>query len=188
MPGKHARSRTPARTLLIVALGLLSLSCAGRGSAGEEADGPASRGLSIEPADANVVIAAVAASEAKTIVMNVWATWCGPCREEFPDLMQLREAYAGRGLELVLVSADFDDRHEAALAFLDEQGVDFPTWIKTGDDMEFIDTLNPEWGGTLPATFVYDSDGRLRAFWEGKASYEQMEERVLPFLEESNRR
>jgi thiol-disulfide isomerase/thioredoxin len=143
--------------------------------------------LSLEPADAGAVLAAVQASPAKTVVMNVWATWCGPCREEFPDLLRLREAYAADGLELMLVSADFEDRLDDAETFLAEQGVDFHTWIKTGDDMQFIDALNPEWGGALPATFVYDSGGRLRAFWEGKASYEQLEQRVLPILEESNR-
>ena len=41
-------------------------------------------------------------------------------------------------------------------------------------------------GGALPATFVYDAEGRLRAFWEGKATYAQMQERVVPILEEAN--
>ena len=90
------------------------------------------------------------------------------------------------GLDLVLVSADFDDQVGAAHAFLADQVVDFPTWLKTGKDMEFIDHLNPDWGGALPATFVYDANGELRAFWEGKASDVQREQRVLPILEEAD--
>ena len=45
------------------------------------------------------------------------------------------------------------------------------SYLKTGDDMEFIDRLEPRWTGALPATFIYDGGGSLRDFWEGKASY-----------------
>lgn len=120
------------------------------------------------------------------VVLNVWATWCIPCREEFPDLLRLRQAHASQGLSLVLVCADFDDRIVQAREFLAERGVDFPSYLKTGDDMEFIDSLNPEWTGALPATFVYDSAGRLATFWEGKASFAEMERRILPLLQESS--
>jgi thiol-disulfide isomerase/thioredoxin len=124
----------------------------------------------------------VRAGRARATALNVWATWCGPCREEFPDLLRLRETYRARGLDLVLVTGDFDSQLDEARAFLAGHGVDFETYIKTGRDMEFIDTLNPDWSGALPATFVFDGEGRRRDFWEGKASYEEMERRVLPVL------
>lgn len=136
-----------------------------------------------QPADAATVMAAVQAPGAKVTVLNVWATWCEPCREEFPDLVRLGHEYQGRGVRLVLVSGDFDTEKAAVNKFLTDQGVDFATYIKSGDDMKFINGLNPKWSGALPATFVYDGNGRLRDFWEGKASYQQMEERLLRVLE-----
>jgi thiol-disulfide isomerase/thioredoxin len=108
-------------------------------------------------------------------VVNVWATWCTPCREEFPDLLRLHRAYRERGLRLILVSADFEDRVDEVRGFLDREGVDFETFLKTGDDMHFIDRLDPKWSGALPATFVYDGRGALRNFHEGRTSYAELE-------------
>lgn len=136
-----------------------------------------------QPADAPAVLAAVQAPGAKATVLNVWATWCEPCREEFPDLVRLGHEYSNRGVRLVLVSGDFDTEKAAVDKFLADQGVDFATYIKSGDDMKFINSLNPKWSGALPATFVYDGQGRLRDFWEGKASYEKMKERLLRVLQ-----
>jgi thiol-disulfide isomerase/thioredoxin len=147
------------------------------------ADASAARGPELVPASADALLAHVREAGARAVVLNVWATWCGPCREEFPDLLRLREAYRERGLELVLVSGDFEDQIGEVREFLASHGVDFATYVKTGRDMEFINTLSPDWSGALPATFVYDGDGRRRDFWEGKASYADMERRVLPVLE-----
>jgi thiol-disulfide isomerase/thioredoxin len=133
-------------------------------------------------ATAATVLEAVREPGAKAVLVNVWATWCLPCREEFPDLMQLRHEYADRGLRLVLVSGDLDVDRQAAGRFLADQGVDFPTYFKQQDDMEFIDGLDPRWSGALPATFLYDSAGSLHDFWEGKASYETLEEKLLAVL------
>jgi len=136
----------------------------------------------IRPATHADLKAAVEAARGHVVVLNVWATWCGPCRAEFPDLLQLYRTYRERGMELMLVSADFDDQLGAARAFLAANDVDFPTYLKTGDDMEFIDSIDPGWTGALPATFVYDETGRLRTFWEGRATYAEMERRILPVL------
>ena len=119
----------------------------------------------------------------RPVLVNFWATWCVPCREEFPDLMRVYRELENRGFRLILVSGDFDSQVPAAKAFLIEQGVDFPTFLKEEDDMKFINTLNPEWTGALPATFLYDGSGTLRDFWEGKASYETLTERVSAVLD-----
>jgi thiol-disulfide isomerase/thioredoxin len=119
---------------------------------------------------------------ASAVLVNVWATWCVPCREEFPDLLRLRRDYAARGLRLVLVSGDFDSEIRSARRFLEEQGVDFPTYVKTGRDMEFINAFEPKWSGVLPATFLYDAGGSLRRMWEQKTSYATLEAGVLEVL------
>jgi thiol-disulfide isomerase/thioredoxin len=137
-------------------------------------------GLSVTPATVDQVHAMAAAPGARATVVNVWATWCAPCREELPDLLEVAKAHRDRGLRLVLVSADFDSVQ--ALRFLEQRGVDFPTWLKSGDDMGFINGLSPRWSGALPATFVYDADGRLVNFWEGKADRARFEQAVSAAL------
>jgi thiol-disulfide isomerase/thioredoxin len=135
------------------------------------------------PATAPQVLDAVKAAQQKVVVVNVWATWCIPCREEMPDLLKLRRAYKDRGVALLLVSGDFSSERDQAAAFLGEQGVDFPTYIKTGDDMAFINAFDPQWSGALPATFIYDGQGRLRHALLGKSSYAQFEAKVLDVLQ-----
>ena len=147
--------------------------------------GPSAASLpAIQRADADRVLELVREADAEVVVVNVWATWCMPCREEFPDLLRLRKEYAESGLELMLVSGDFsDDAEEQIGSFLLTQGVDFVTYLKEGDDMRFIDTLARQWSGALPATLFYGGDGTLREFWEGKADYARMKravERILP--------
>jgi thiol-disulfide isomerase/thioredoxin len=134
------------------------------------------------PATAAQILDAVKAAHAKAVVVNVWATWCIPCREEMPDLLRLRRAYQDRGVALLLVSGDFGSAREQAAAFLTEQGVDFPTYIKTGDDTAFINAFDPQWSGTLPATFIYDGQGRRRRALLGKSSYAQFEAALLDVL------
>lgn len=128
------------------------------------------------------LLAAIKSTKAKVTVVNVWATWCVPCREEFPDLLKLRRAYQDKGVQVLFVSGDFASEREQVLAFLGEQGVDFPTYLKTGDDMQFIDAFDPKWSGALPATFIYDRQGRQRHALLGKSSYAQFEAKVLDVL------
>lgn len=135
------------------------------------------------PATASEILDAVRAAKKQVVVVNVWATWCIPCREEFPDLLKLRRQYQDRGVDVLFVSGDFSGERDQATAFLTEQGVDFPTYIKTGDDMAFIDAFDPKWSGALPATFIYDGQGRLRHALLGKSSYAQFEAKVLDVLQ-----
>jgi thiol-disulfide isomerase/thioredoxin len=135
------------------------------------------------PATAAQVLDAVKAARAQVVVVNVWATWCIPCREEMPDLLRLRRDYRDRGVALLLVSGDFSTERQAAAEFLGEQGVDFPTYIKTGDDMAFINAFDPTWSGALPATFIYDGQGRLRHALLGKTSYAELAAKIRTVLQ-----
>ncbi len=134
------------------------------------------------PATAPRILDAVRQPGARAVLVDVWATWCQPCREEFPDLIRLYRAYRDHGLRLILVDADFAQDRAAAARFLAAQGVDFPTYAKDGPDMEFIDGLEPSWTGTLPATFFYDSKGALRAAWQGRTDYATLERKVLEVM------
>lgn len=143
---------------------------------------PAEPTVELQPATVEQLHAAIQAGGARVVLLNVWATWCVPCREEFPDLLRIRREYRERGLRLVLVSGDFDEEIPAARKFLKEQGVDFLTYIKQGDDMTFINGIDSLWSGAMPATVLYDASGRKLWFREGKTSYDSLKARIDPLL------
>ncbi len=126
----------------------------------------------MHPVSGGELLELVRSADASAVLVNVWATWCTTCREEFPDLLRLRRVYRERGLAVVFLSGDFPSEEDAALAFLHDLGVDFPTYLKSGKDMDLIEALHQDWSGGLPATFVYDSHGKLSEWWEGRVKYE----------------
>ncbi len=130
------------------------------------------------PADSARVLEEVRRPGASAVLVNVWATWCAPCREEMPDLVRIAKDWKARGLRLILVSADFPEDAAEAARFLGAQGVDFPSFLKEEPDMAFIEALDPRWDGALPATFLYDGAGNLEAFWEGKAEVADLESKI----------
>ena len=93
------------------------------------------------PAEAEAILAEVRTPGAAAVLVNVWATWCAPCREEFPDLLHVARELAPKGLRLVLVSVDFAGARRRRATFLTSQGVDFPTFVRTGKDEAFVDGL-----------------------------------------------
>ena len=139
-----------------------------------------------EPATADRVLQAVREPGAKAVVVNVWATWCEPCRAEFPDLMRVARELRPEGLRVVLVSADFDENLPKAREFLADLGVDFASYHKTGDDMQFINTLDSTWTGAIPATLLYDGAGHRVRFWEGRQDYETFSRAVREVLHQGS--
>ena len=114
-------------------------------------------------------------SQARIVAVNLWATWCIPCREEFPDLLQFRMEKQPAGFELLLVSTDLDPENDGTVAFLASMGVDFPSYLKEGDDQDFLDRLSPDWSGILPTT-IWFVDGELRLTHEGKLDTKKLDE------------
>lgn len=139
--------------------------------------------IQLQKATASDVLQVVQESDASVKMVNVWATWCQPCREEFPDLLQLRENYNDQGFDLIFVSADFEGELPQVKQFLADHQVDFTTFMKTGKDMEFINTLHDEWSGALPATLVFGPEGELQDFWQGKADYAKLESAIKPYIQ-----
>ncbi len=121
--------------------------------------------------------------QGKVVMINLWATWCVPCRKEFPDLIELYGKYRDRGLELILISVDFAEQRSQVEAFLKENGVTFPTYINAEDSYEaLISFLAPDWIGGLPTTFVIDRKGRLDRSLVGGQNYEVFHKAVAPLL------
>lgn len=135
-----------------------------------------------KPAEAEAILAEVRRPGASAVLVNVWATWCAPCVEEFPDLLHVARELGPKGLRLVLVSVDLPGSEDETTAFLTKQGVDFPTFTRSGKDELFVDGLEAQWSGAIPATFLYDGSGKLVRFWEGKASYPVIKKRAQDAL------
>jgi thiol-disulfide isomerase/thioredoxin len=91
------------------------------------------------------------------VVVNFWATWCIPCREEMPIFVKLHERRAGEGVGVIGASADAAGNEHAVEAFVREQQIHFPIWIgATTLDMERLGL-----GTALPATAIIDRDGTV---------------------------
>jgi thiol-disulfide isomerase/thioredoxin len=161
------------KTALAVALGAGLWGCGGSEPRSAPAGGGKGNGPELVSVNGAQLMQRVRSSQAQVVLVNVWATWCVPCREEFPALLQLARSLPQERLDLVLVSADFPDQAEAARRFLASQGVAFPSYLKEGGDEEFIDALAKRWSGALPATFVFNRQRDLVRFWEGGASFEE---------------
>ena len=97
------------------------------------------------------------------LLLNFWATWCDPCREEFPDLLKIESDYRKRNLDFVAVSFDFsEDAQTAVPDFLRQVKADVtPYWLNLPDPEPAIKMVDPAWGGGIPATFLFDAQGNL---------------------------
>lgn len=104
----------------------------------------------------------------KPLLINFWATWCEPCREEFPDLVKLDAEYKGR-IDLITVSLDFEEELATGIPkFLAEMKATMPTYLFiTPDETAAISKVSKDWQGGLPFTVIYAADGRLSYFRQG---------------------
>jgi peroxiredoxin len=108
-----------------------------------------------------------------------------PCVEEFPHFVKLDRALDDRGVDVMFISTDFPNERKKVVEFLAEHGVTGTSYLKTGNSTEFVNGFSEEWSGAVPATFIYDGEGTLLDFWEGKASYEELKERVTSHLDKT---
>jgi len=116
----------------------------------------------------------------KPVLVNLWATWCKPCVEEFPELLKIREEYKDKSLEVVLISLDFgDDARYRTTNFLKKMGVDFESYSNAfKSDEDLINYFDMKWNGGIPATFIYDKSGKLSSSMIGKRTYEEFKKEV----------
>ncbi len=98
----------------------------------------------------------------KLRVINVWATWCGPCVTEFPDFMEMNHMYRRRDFEFVSVSADNPEKKDKALKFLKSQFASNKNYIFNSDDKyKLIEAIDPKWQGALPYTMIIEPGGKI---------------------------
>ncbi len=145
---------------------VLLISCAGQVEKEVEV-------LEVEPIKAHQISEIVSSyAGEKAVLLNVWATWCVPCVEEFPYIAQVQKEFPD-DLKVIFISADFPEDLDRVHGFLRDNGVDWQTYLKDDRDEPFIDAVYSKWTGALPATIVYNKDGSLLKFFERPAHYDE---------------
>jgi len=118
--------------------------------------------VSVEPIDAAGVQALVRNDSNKVRLINLWATWCGPCVIEFPELVAINRMYRGRDFELITISADAPENKEAVLSFLKKQQASSKNYIFSHDDKyKLMSAIDKESPGSLPYTIVVEPGGKI---------------------------
>jgi thiol-disulfide isomerase/thioredoxin len=98
----------------------------------------------------------------KLRLINVWATWCGPCVTEFPEFITINRMFKGRDFEFVTISADEPTKRDKALKFLTRQQASNANYIfNTDDKYKLIEAVDPSWQGALPYTILVEPGGKI---------------------------
>ena len=119
----------------------------------------------------------------KLLIVNFWATWCEPCRDEYPMLNELAKQYAPQGVRVVGVSLDQDGDLILMRRFLARYKPVFPNYRKkAGEESAFDQAVLPGWNGALPATIFYAKDGAQAAHFLGEQKRETYESAIRSLL------
>jgi thiol-disulfide isomerase/thioredoxin len=134
--------------------------------------------------DANELAARIAKERGKVVLVNFWASWCLPCREEFPALVRLQDRLGNQGLSIIGVTIDVTSQLPAVEKFLGETRPTFPNYRKRsgGDDGDFIDAVEKSWGGELPFSVLYDRNGKKARVLSGPRTEKDFEREIRAIL------
>lgn len=115
----------------------------------------------------------------KIVLVNFWATWCGPCKAETPDLVRVYERYRGKGVTIAAVSMD-EDPAKVVPRFLARYGVEYPVLIPAAASpiTEAVESL--------PTSFLVDQQGRIARTWVGMLHEEELTMNIEELLAEGS--
>ena len=129
--------------------------------------------------DMNGVDVKLASFKGKPIIVNFWATWCGPCRAEIPSLVELQTQYGAEGKDVVILGISVDDPIEKLKPYAAKMKMNYPVLVGNGRD-DVQDAFGPLWG--IPVTVFIDREGRIAKKHSGIASKEQFEQEIKALL------
>jgi thiol-disulfide isomerase/thioredoxin len=133
----------------------------------------------VTPDDLHAVIARHVGT---VVVVNFWASWCPPCRTEFPDIMAVDRDYKARGVQVLAVSMNAPDETEDIDGFLQTFQPSFPVYRAADPEDGFYQGVSREWFGELPVTFVVDAAGRTVHFHKTPVTYDELARDLAPLL------
>jgi thiol-disulfide isomerase/thioredoxin len=121
--------------------------------------------------------------DGKIYVINFWATWCAPCVKELPYFEKIKQEYANKNVEVLLVSLDFPKQVEKKLIpFINKNKIQSEVVLL--DDVNedvWIKAIDESWSGALPATIIYNKNNRK--FYEQSFDYKTLESELLTFIQ-----
>lgn len=113
-------------------------------------------------------------------LVNVWATWCAPCRLEYPQFVVVQRMFGARDFEFVSVSADKLEKKPEALEFLEKSQSAVTNYISTTDDKyELIEAIDPDWNGALPYTALIEPGGRVVWSYQGEVDFQELKRTIV---------
>jgi len=135
------------------------------------------RNIDVPLLDKDVFQSLLEKNKGKVLFINTWATWCVPCKEEFPDLVRLQDHYKNSDVVFIGISVDLKDHIESmVIPFLHSQNVNFQNYVQNfKEPADLINLLNENWRGAVPATFIYDKEGIQQSFLLGMHSFEEFQ-------------
>ncbi|NDQ57161.1 MAG: TlpA family protein disulfide reductase [Acidipila sp.] len=137
-----------------------------------------------EVIDGTRYLALVKERRGKPLMVSFWATWCEPCRDEYPMVVDLARQYGEKRLSVIGVSLDEDAEAGLMRRFLARAVPGFPNYRKKpGNEEAFINRVNPKWSGALPATFFYSREGQLVTQIVGEAKRETFEAAIQKVIQ-----
>ena len=125
-------------------------------------------------------------TQTKPLLVNFWATWCDPCRDEFPDLVKVDRDYRDKGLDFIAISLDdAADIKTAVPDFLRQVKATMPVFLLSVSDPEpVILAVDKDWGGALPATFLYDAHGKVVFKHYGRVKTPELRDAIEKVMKE----
>jgi thiol-disulfide isomerase/thioredoxin len=135
---------------------------------------PANFDFTIKDVDGNQV--SLASYKGKVVLLNFWATWCGPCKAEIPGFVRLQEKYRD---QLVIIGYSVDDTAEKAKAYAAEYKMNYPILLGEGRE-DVQDAYGPIWG--IPASFIISKDGKVCRKHMGIAPEAVFEKEVVALM------
>ena len=134
----------------------------------------------VSPIDTDALKGLLTQPRERPLLVNFWATFCDPCRDEFPDLVKIDNDYGSKSLEFFTVSLDdMSDINTEVPKFLDLMKAKMPAYLLNVNDPEpAINLVDRKWQGDLPATFLYNEKGEVVYKHFGRVNIAELREAI----------